>query len=302
MSYAKRAKKTTTTKITPLSVCVRPCVRASKISALGSASATKEWGSSSFLWCLGRERQQLRLQRQPPPPPPQEQQQPASSSPLARILLQPQQQQQQRRRQQRPPERSSGLCLPAASAVAANSAAAASHQRRHCRRRLLDPAAANLTTTTCCMPLLLRARPSSSASRRRADLGPVCGRLTTDRRRRNVRIQPSNRAHACPRTQRVHVLTAAFVSRSCAATSAPAACGAYSEIGGNGGSGSGGEGSGGGKGGGGEGSGRPDVVAGAQDVRDGAQRRLRDALVDGEDGAGAHVAIDVGRAIERVEG
>jgi hypothetical protein len=59
---------------------------------------------------------------------------------------------------------------------------------------------------------------SSSTSRRRADLRPVCGRLTTDRRRRNVRIQPSNRAHASPRVHRVHILTAAFVSRSRTAT------------------------------------------------------------------------------------
>ena len=59
---------------------------------------------------------------------------------------------------------------------------------------------------------------SSSTSRRRADLRPVCGRLMTDRKRRNVRIQPSNRAHASPHAHRVHILTAAFVSRSRTAT------------------------------------------------------------------------------------
>mmetsp|Transcript_72262 Transcript_72262/g.217199 ORF Transcript_72262/g.217199 Transcript_72262/m.217199 type:complete len:485 (-) Transcript_72262:71-1525(-) len=45
-----------------------------------------------------------------------------------------------------------------------------------------------------------------------------------------------------------------------------------------------------------------DVVAGAEDVLDGAQRALRHLLVDGEDGSGGHVAVDVRRAVERVEG
>mmetsp|Transcript_48082 Transcript_48082/g.115568 ORF Transcript_48082/g.115568 Transcript_48082/m.115568 type:complete len:267 (-) Transcript_48082:327-1127(-) len=46
---------------------------------------------------------------------------------------------------------------------------------------------------------------------------------------------------------------------------------------------------------------RHDIVARAQDVRRGADagRRL---LIHGEDGAGAHVAVDVGRAVQRVEG
>ena len=48
-------------------------------------------------------------------------------------------------------------------------------------------------------------------------------------------------------------------------------------------------------------AGHHDVVAGAEDVLHSAQRRGREALVHGEDGARAHVAVDVRRAIERVE-
>ena len=51
----------------------------------------------------------------------------------------------------------------------------------------------------------------SSTSRRRTDLRSVCGRLTTDRRRRKVRIPLSNRAYTRPRTRHVHILTAVWI-------------------------------------------------------------------------------------------
>ena len=51
----------------------------------------------------------------------------------------------------------------------------------------------------------------SLTSRRRTDLRSVCGRLTTNRRRRKVRIPLSNRAYTHPRTRHVHILTAACI-------------------------------------------------------------------------------------------
>ena len=63
-------------------------------------------------------------------------------------------------------------------------------------------------------------RRGSAASRRRADLGPVCGRLTTDRRRRNVRncTIELTQARQPRHVSEMHSLTAALVSRSRAAT------------------------------------------------------------------------------------
>ena len=48
-------------------------------------------------------------------------------------------------------------------------------------------------------------------------------------------------------------------------------------------------------------AGRDDVVARTEDVNDLADRAGRGALVDGEDRAGRDVAVDVRRAVERVE-
>ena len=47
---------------------------------------------------------------------------------------------------------------------------------------------------------------------------------------------------------------------------------------------------------------RNNVVARAQNVLNRAELRRRRALIHSEDGAGADVAVDVGRAIERVDG
>ena len=94
-------------------------------------------------------------------------------------------------------------------------AAPSRRPRRADRRYQVGPEAAWIDSTVANLQCI---QCSSSTSRRRADLRPVCGRLMTDRSRRNVRIQPSNRAHASPRAHRVHTLTAAFVSRSRTAT------------------------------------------------------------------------------------